>query len=89
MTWRTRGRDPGGLRDQATGAGAGQGVRCEAGREVGAAYTSSPETDKHQSYGQLKGFACQMPILTNNDFVSSSRYRSQMRRELVTRYIKL
>ena len=46
MTWRTRGRDPGGLRDQATGAGAGQGVRCEAGREVGAAYTSSPEKEK-------------------------------------------
>ena len=46
MTSRTRGRDPGGLRDQATGAGAGQGVRCEAGREVGAAYTSSPEKEK-------------------------------------------
>ena len=46
VTSRTRGRDPGGLRDQATGAGAGRDVRCEAGREVGAAYTSSPETEK-------------------------------------------
>ena len=89
MTWRTRGRDPGGLRDQATGAGAGQGVRCEAGREVGAAYTSSPEKEKTSKLWSTERNRLSNANLTNNYFVSSSRYRSQMRRELVTRYIKL
>ena len=73
MTSRTRGRDPGGLRDQATGAGAGQGARCEAGREVGAAYTSSPENENHQNWSSTKRIV-QCQFLTNNYFVSSPRY---------------
>ena len=42
----TMGHDPGGLHDQATDVEAGPGVRCEPGHEVGAAYTSFPETEK-------------------------------------------
>lgn len=60
----TRDHDPGGLRDQATDVEAGPGVHCEAGHEVGAAYTSFPETEKklHLMVIKLKGFACRKPI---------------------------